>query len=111
MLLIVVVVFIICHSTDWAMVFFVNSKSLPAGEDMNKTFGERSRIEWQICFLVLTLNSSVNVVIYCFKDKHFREVASHIIGSHLDCTKQVTGELPPGSKEEPNKDLQVIKRD
>ena len=104
MLLIVAAVFIICHSTDWAMVYVVNSKSLPDGvTDMashwNMTFGKRSLIEWQICFLVLTLNSSINVVIYCFKDQQFREVAGQILMLDQVCGRQVTHKSPPDSKE------------
>ena len=113
MLLIVALVFILCHSTYWTMVLIINSNPRPVLHDrelsqLDKSFGERSKIEWQISFLILTINSSVNVVIYCFKDKHFRALAREILKLDQFGKVQVNAGLPLEARNAANKDSEVL---
>ena len=76
---------------------------------MFKTLRERSMIDVQIGFLLSTFNSSVNVVIYCFRNEHFREVAIQIIRLNRFCRRAVKEELPLEVKEKTINNAEVIK--
>ena len=113
MLLIVALIFTICHSTDWSMIFIMSREPSPVhhGNELshlNNTFGERSKVEWQICFLVNTINSSVNTVIYCFKDKQFRALASEMIKLDQFCKVKVNDGSPLEARDAANKDSEVL---
>ena len=75
MFIIIVVVFIVCHSVRVA-------------------FGKLSVSKMQYISLFVVINSSVNILIYCFKDEKFRHIAHQKFG--LDkfglCCKQAVKE-------------------
>ena len=92
MLLIVVLVFLITLKTSSALVLIESSQ-----DDKRQAFLEyagRSSIPWQVCNLVLIINPSVNMLIYCFKDQQFRNVAIQITRLDQLCGRQVTSEMP-----------------
>ena len=41
---------------------------------------DRTLAEHQVCFLFIEINSSVNMLIYCFKDMKFRKIAAQFTG-------------------------------
>ena len=78
MLLIVVLVFIFCYSIAWGVV--ISAYNTYPRKRWLEFWAARRLIETNIFFLLIEINSSVNILIYCFKDKQFRNVAWKIMG-------------------------------
>ena len=93
MLLIVVLVFLITLKTSRALAF-IDSESRDDNRQALLAMAGRSSIPWQVCNLVVLINSSVNMQIYCFKDQQFRNVAIQITRLDQVCGRQVTSEMP-----------------
>ena len=103
MLLIVAMKYLITFGLAWVLAFICygekHGQRAVGNTDTHGTtdtrtgrfmaFAERSAVEWQVSFLLLIINSSVNMLIYGFKDEQFRRVASHITGLDSACKKQV----------------------
>ena len=83
MLLIVTLIFIVCTSASSALVLsLVLNKALDREKFFEMLPQMLNETEAQIINLLCTLNSSVNMLIYCFKDKQFRRVAQQKLGIH-----------------------------
>ena len=97
MLFIVVLVFLITLTTSFTLYIIEGNR-----EDTKQAVLEylgRSSITWQVSNLVLLINSSVNMLIYCFKDKQFRNVAIQITRLDQVWRRQVTSEMPLEGKD------------
>jgi len=67
----IILVFIVCHSFK----FFVNIYEfyiMHAGKDMKESWTNTLDVFVSFSHLLATLNSSINFVIYCYKDEKFR---------------------------------------
>ena len=102
MLLIVLIVFMITHVIIWIAAYF--GRDTKMDKEALKIYGTRATIGWQISFLASVINSSVNILIYCFKDEQFCNVARQITRVDKVCRRQTNNnELPLGGNYEGSK--------
>ena len=69
-------------------------------------YAERWFIDQSISYLLMTINASVNMIIYCFKDEQFRQVAMGITGldkwlTQESMTTQNSEPTPPNDENAP----------
>ena len=88
MLIYVVVIFTLCYSPH-----FFDYKFFTQQEHTDPIcvyFGSTERwfIDQSISYLLVIINASVNMIVYCFKDKQFRQVAMGITGLDGWMTKE-----------------------
>ena len=67
----IILVFIVCHSFK----FFVNIYEMyimHSGLDFDKSWNKTLDVFVSFSHLLVTVNSSINFIIYCYKDEKFR---------------------------------------
>ena len=89
MLMYVVIIFILCYSPQVNVVYHFITTQEPI-DPVCAYFGyvERWSIGQSFGNLLMTVNASVNMIIYCFKDEQFRQVAMGITGIDEWMTKE-----------------------
>ena len=115
-LVIIVVVFIISYSPEFLLYEYFLADipmDLPC---KYVAYAKRAFVDGSISYLLMTINSSVNIIIYCFKDEQFRAIARSVIGldrlkmrsttdmpleSTTKASTLVEGELSTGVKSSP----------
>ena len=86
MLLIVVMVFLVTTLTGWVLTYIETDNGNK--ESALWTYADRSTIGWQLSHLLSIINSSVNMLIYCFKDKQFRNATCQITRFDQMCARK-----------------------
>ena len=80
MLIYIVVIFVLLHSPEFLVHLFLNHQETETKECVYIGYANRWYIEQSVFYLLMTIDSSVNGFIYCFKDQQFRQVAMDITG-------------------------------
>ena len=88
MLIYVVIIFILCYSPEFIVYEFITQQEHMDPACSYVGYAERWFIEESISYLLMTFNASVNMIIYCFKDEQFRQVAMGITGLDKWLTKE-----------------------
>ena len=109
MLLIVSMVYLVTLATSWGLAYIKDSRIHLTLEQNLEAFARRSTVQWQISYLMLIINSSMNMVIYCFKDKQFRNVACQITRLDQLCRGKVTNERSIGTRTSKSKESEEPK--
>ena len=83
-LIYVVIIFFLCYSPEFLVYeFLTRTIEKQHREDPICSyigFGERWAIFQSVSYFLMTINASVNMIVYCFKDEQFRKVAMEITG-------------------------------
>ena len=88
MLMYVVIIFILCYSPEFVIYEFITQQEYTDPVCSYIGYAEKWFIDQSISYLLMTFNASVNMIIYCFKDEQFREVAMGITGLDGWMTKE-----------------------
>ena len=90
MLIYVVIIFILCYcySPEFVLYEMVNQQRHKNPACAYFGYAERWFIDQSISYLLMTVSASVNMIIYCFKDEQFRQVAMSITGLDGWMTKE-----------------------
>ena len=90
MLIYVVIIFILCYcySPEFVLYEFINQQRHIDPACAYFGYAERWFIDQSISYLLMTVSASVNMIIYCFKDEQFRQVAMGITGFDAWLTKE-----------------------
>ena len=97
-LIYVVIIFFLCYSPEFLVYeFLTRTIEKQHREDPICSyigFGERWAIFQSVSYLLMTINASVNMIVYCFKDEQFREVAMEITGLERLTTRESSTDNP-----------------
>ena len=85
MLLIVVMVFLITSLTGWVLAYITKNGNK---EYALMAYAARSTIGWPLSHLLSIINSSVNMLIYCFKDEQFCNATCQITRFDQVCARK-----------------------
>ena len=76
----IVVMFIACHSIKFVLLVTERHLTQSEIEHMMNAYVQDESLPWTLCSLFEVVNSSANILIYCWKDGQFRKVALEVIG-------------------------------
>ena len=94
MLIYVVIIFFLCYFPQFVILQLITTQEFTEPACAYFGYSERWFIYQSIGYLLTTVNASVNVIIYCFKDEQFWQVAMNITGLDKWKTKKSQTELP-----------------